>query len=84
MLETCGDGDDVFVDARRHRAYVTCGAGSVDVFEREGSTYRRIARIPTSEGARTALFVPELDRLLIAARATASTPASLWVMRPAP
>lgn len=84
MLETCGDGDDVFTDEKRHRAYVTCGAGSVDVFESEGSTYRRIARIPTSEGARTALFVPELDRLLIAARAMASTPASLWVMRPAP
>jgi len=84
MLETCGDGDDVFVDARRHRAYVTCGAGSVDVFGSEGSTYRRIARIPTIEGARTALFVPELDRLLIAVRATASTAASLWIMRPAP
>jgi hypothetical protein len=84
MLETCGDGDDVFVDARRHRAYVTCGAGFADVFEREGSTYRRIARIPISEGARTALFVPALDRLLIAARATASAPASLWIIRPVP
>jgi hypothetical protein len=84
MLETCGDGDDVFVDAKRHRAYVTCGAGFVDVFEGEGSACRRIARIPTIEGARTALFIPELDRLLIAARATASAPASLWIMRPAP
>src|SRR5438045_1145910 len=30
-LETCGDADDVFVDARRHRVYVSCGEGVVDV-----------------------------------------------------
>src|SRR4051794_754692 len=53
-LETCGDADDVFVDAKRHRVYVTCGAGSLDVFEPEANSYRRIARIPTVEGARTA------------------------------
>ena len=84
MLETCGDADDVFVDAKRHRVYVTCGAGSVDVFEPEANSYRRIARIPTIEGARTALFIPELDRLIVAARAAASVPASLWVFRPIP
>src|ERR1700693_2755166 len=38
-LDTCGDADDVFVDAQRHRVYVTCGAGLVDVFEdRAGSS----------------------------------------------
>jgi YVTN family beta-propeller protein len=83
-LETCGDADDVSVDAKRHRVYVTCGAGAVDVFEAAGDSYRRSARIPTIAGARTALFIPELDRLMVAARASGSTSASLWVFRPIP
>jgi DNA-binding beta-propeller fold protein YncE len=78
--ETCGDADDVFVDAKRQRAYVSCGAGFLDVFDTRG--FRRVARMPTTEGARTALFIPDIDRLLIAARATTSEPAALWVIRP--
>ena len=30
-LITCGDGDDVFFDAKRGRVYVSCGEGEVDV-----------------------------------------------------
>ncbi len=35
-------------------------------------------------GARTSLFVPELDRLLVAARATVREPAAIWIFRPTP
>jgi len=45
MLELCGDADDVFVDAKRHRVYISCGAGFVDVFEADGNNYRRSASI---------------------------------------
>ena len=31
--ETCGDADDVFVDRKRHRVYVSGGEGVVDVLE---------------------------------------------------
>jgi DNA-binding beta-propeller fold protein YncE len=82
--ETCGDSDDLFIDAKRGRVYVSCGAGFVDVFETKGETYRRIASIPTVSGARTSLFVPELDRLLVAARASSGEPAAIWVFRPMP
>jgi DNA-binding beta-propeller fold protein YncE len=82
--ETCGDADDLFVDTKRGRVYVSCGAGFVDVLEAKDSMNRRIARIPTVSGARTSLFVPELDRLLVAARATAREPAAIWVFRPMP
>jgi YVTN family beta-propeller protein len=82
--ETCGDSDDLFIDAKRGRVYVSCGAGFVDVFETKGEAYQRIARIPTVSGARTALFVPELDRLLVAARASAQEPAAIWIFRPLP
>jgi len=83
-LETCGDSDDVFIDRKRHQVYVACGAGAVDIFEVNGDNYRRSTHIPTVAGARTALFIPELDRLVVAARAAGSEPASLWVFRPVP
>ena len=59
--ETCSDADDVFVDRKRHRVYVSCGEGVVDVLEANEAGYRRLARVPTGSGARTSLFVPELD-----------------------
>lgn len=82
--ETCGDADDLFIDAKRGRVYVSCGSGFLDVLEAKGTTYRRIARIPTVSGARTSLFVPELDRLLVAVRTSAAEPAAIWVFRPMP
>jgi YVTN family beta-propeller protein len=82
--ETCGDVDDLFVDTKRGRVYVSCGAGYIDVFEIDGSLYRRIARLPTATGARTSLFVPEMDRLLLAVRAGPAGPAAIWVFKPMP
>jgi YVTN family beta-propeller protein len=82
--ETCGDADDLFIDAKRGRVYVSCGSGFIDVLEAKGTTYRVIARIPTVSGARTSLFVPELDRLLVAVRTSAAEPAAIWVFRPIP
>jgi hypothetical protein len=87
QLPLCGDADDLFLDARRRRLYVVCGEGAVDVFgDAEGSSRvpRHLARAPTSPGARTGLFVPELDRLVVAARAQGGEPAALLVLRPDP
>lgn len=83
-VETCGDIDDLFVDRKRNRIYASCGAGFVDVFEVDGAVYRRLNRIPTTQGARTSFFAPELDRLLVAARETSTEPAAIWIFRPLP
>jgi DNA-binding beta-propeller fold protein YncE len=83
-VPTCGDIDDLFVDSKRDRVYVSCGEGFLDVLTAEGNSYRRIAHIATAAGARTSLFVPDLDRLLLAVPARAETPAAIWVFRPAP
>ena len=83
-LNTCGDADDVFVDPKRHRVYVSCGAGSVDVFEERAGKYQRIGNIGTAPGARTSLFVPEMDRLFLAVRAAGQEIAAIWVFRPTP
>lgn len=83
-IRTCGDIDDVFVDSRRDRIYVSCGEGFLDVLAAEGSSYRSLGRIATAVGARTALFVPELDRLLLAVPAKFTAAAAIWVFRPQP
>jgi YVTN family beta-propeller protein len=83
-METCSDADDVFVDPKRRRVYASCGEGVVDVLEQRNTEYRRLARVPTVSGARTSLFVPELDRLFVAVRAKSNEPAAIWVFRPDP
>jgi YVTN family beta-propeller protein len=82
--ETCGDADDVFVDAKRHRLYVSCGEGFIDVFDARQGGYARIARLATVPGARTSLFVPALDRLFLAVRAQGREPAAIWQFRAQP
>jgi hypothetical protein len=62
---------------------VSCGQGVVDVLEASEGGYRRLARVPTVSGARTSLFVPELDRLFVAVRAGSNEPAAIWVFQPA-
>jgi hypothetical protein len=81
-MDACGDADDLFIDPKRHRVYVSCGEGVIDVFDAQ--TYRRTARIPTVSGARTAFFAPEIDRFMLAVRATAREPAAIWLFHPAP
>lgn len=84
VLDTCGDPDDVFVHPKRQRMYVSCGSGAVDVIELSKGAYYSIARVPTVAGARTALFVPQLDRLFVAVRARGSEPAAIWIFQPHP
>ena len=80
---TCRDADDIFLDPKRQRLYVSCGDGSLDVIDTHDA-FRRIARVATVAGARTALFAPDLDRLFLAVRAQRGEAASIWVFRPLP
>lgn len=82
-LPVCGDADDVFADAKRQQIYVSCGEGFIDVFAGDDTTTHR-GRIATVSGARTALFVPQRDRLYLAVRVSGSEPAAIWVFRPLP
>jgi len=77
--DTCGDADDVFVDAKRRRIYISCGDGFVDVRDARDPAYPPLARIATAKGARTSLLVPETGLFLLAVRAQAGEPAAIWV-----
>lgn len=79
----CNDADDIFVDAKRDRAYVSCGEGYLDVFAIYATKLDRVAHLRTAIGARTSLFAPELDRLFVATPAAAGQSAAVWVYKPA-
>jgi len=65
--EISGDTDDLFLDGKRKRIYVSCGEGSLDVLEqREADHWARVGKVRTAPGARTSLFISELDLLCVA------------------
>jgi DNA-binding beta-propeller fold protein YncE len=83
-IETCSDSDDVFFDAKRSSVYVSCGEGFIEIIADQGNSYARQAKLATIGGARTSLFVPQLDRLFLAVRANGQAPAAVWIFKPRP
>ncbi len=79
----CADADDVFFDARRARIYLLCGAGRIGVLQRQAMKLPPLPPIFTTPGARTGLFVPELDLLFVARPASGQAGAAILVYRPA-
>src|SRR5215210_5219215 len=77
--DTCGDVDDLFLDAKRQRIYISCGEGFIDVRDATKATFPRLAQIPTVPGARTSFYASEIDRLFLAVRGQAGQPAAIWV-----
>ena len=61
-----GDPDDIFYDRQNGEIYISDGQGFVDVITEQGNDYHVIAKIKTENGARTSLFVPQLNRLYVA------------------
>ena len=79
-ISTVGDADDLFFDAARKTVYVIGGAGFVDVV-RAGPENKlaSVAHVRTATGARTGLFVPEWNELLVAAPRRGTWQARLMV-----
>ena len=79
-LPTVGDADDVFVDEALRMIYVIGGEGFVDVlYVREHDAMVSRAKVPTAPGARTGLYVPEWNKLLVAAPRQGTSEARLLV-----
>lgn len=84
-LESSGDADDLFYDARSRRIYLSGGEGAITVYEQQApDRYRIIGRVRSAPGARTSLFVPEQDRLYVAAPARGGREAEILVYEVAP
>jgi hypothetical protein len=83
-MPLCGDADDVYFDAAHARIYASCGAGDLAVFQRN-SSWQALEPVRTASGARTSLYVPQLDRLYVAERAgLGRSDAAIRVYRPTP
>lgn len=81
-LPTVGDSDDVFYDRKRREIYATGGEGAIVIYrQQDANDYRETGRVETVRGARTSLFVPELDRLFVAARQQGGSPAQIKVYK---
>src|SRR5215203_6761943 len=66
-LDSPGDADDIFYDAKAKRIYVSGGDGAIRAFAQKGANdYESLGEISTNSGARTSLFVPESRRLYVA------------------
>jgi len=74
VRSTCGDADDLFL-VRGH-VLLICGTGYVEVIAANGDS----VRVQTASGARTGLYVPELDRLFVAVPAR-GRPAAILAYR---
>jgi DNA-binding beta-propeller fold protein YncE len=66
-LDSPGDADDIFYDEARARIYISGGEGLIAVVQQQDADhYKTVAKIPTAPGARTSLWVPEMNRLYLA------------------
>jgi hypothetical protein len=79
-MDAVGDTDDLFYDGARKRLYVGGGEGFLDLFQRQDADhFNRIAHLATAAGARTSLFVAELNRLYLAVPHRGSQKAAIRV-----
>lgn len=75
-----GDPDDIFYNNAGKEIYVSCGEGFVDVFKQSGAnSYTSKGKIATHPGARTSLFVPGLNQLIVASPSRFDRDASLLI-----
>jgi DNA-binding beta-propeller fold protein YncE len=84
-LPSPDDADDIFYDSSRQRIYVSGGDGSIGIFQQnDADHYQTMTKIPTSSGARTSLFVPELSRFYLAVPHRGAQTAEVRVYEAAP
>ncbi|MHB8565576.1 MAG: YncE family protein [Nitrososphaerales archaeon] len=67
-LNMSSDADDIYYDPLSGLILASCGQGFVDVIRQQNvDSYQYVSSIPTTPIARTSLFVPQLEKLFVAA-----------------
>ena len=65
-MDIANDADDIFYDYAKKRIYVSCGEGFINIFQQQDANhYSALTDVPTAQGARTSLFVPELHSFYV-------------------
>lgn len=66
-IDIVKDPDDIFYDESNRQIYVSGGDGfDYIISDNGGDSYSIIAKIPTGQGARTSLLVPQTEKLYVA------------------
>jgi YVTN family beta-propeller protein len=79
-LEIDNDTDDIFYDSYSKQIYVSSGGGYIDVFKQiDKNKYESISKIESRSRARTSLFIPELNQLIVAAPSRSGKEAQLMI-----
>jgi len=80
----CAEPGQLLTDDSRHRAYLICGDGRIQVFARDAAgAYADIGSVPTDKGAVAALLVPTSGRLFLGVPAEAGHGAEIRIYAPA-
>jgi DNA-binding beta-propeller fold protein YncE len=80
VLDIADDADDIFYDAAKKLVYVSCGEGFINIFQQQDANhYTAIVSVPTAQGARTSLFVPELHHFYLAVPGIANQESKILV-----
>lgn len=77
-VKSDGDSDDLFYSLFDHLIYMSCGSGQVDIFRQsDTSLYELQSKVESRPGARTALYLPTLSELVVAAPSRPGNKATL-------
>jgi DNA-binding beta-propeller fold protein YncE len=80
--DTGGDADDMSFDPTVGQIYLACGDGVITVVQQiNADRYQRLANVPTADGARNSLFVPDLKAFYVAMPHRAGQSAELRAYR---
>ena len=81
-FQISGDTDDLFLDAKRNRVYISCGEGFIDILQfSTGNAAERLPRLQTRPGARTSFFSPDLGAFCLGVPQQGATAAELRIFR---
>ena len=79
-LDISKDADDIYYDVRTKLLYIACGDGFIKVIKQQDADhYELIDKIPTSAGARTGIFVSELNRFYVGVPSSTNSAAEIRV-----
>jgi hypothetical protein len=80
--ELVDDVDDVFYDPTSRTIFASGGGGAINIYKADSKiVFQKLANIPTRDGARTSLLVPDMKMLILAQRAAGQKEASIACYR---
>jgi DNA-binding beta-propeller fold protein YncE len=79
-LPTVDRADDMYYNPKTKQIYVSGGNGFIGVYsQKDPDHYEEIAKIPSGPAAKVSIFIPELNRLYVAASAEGANSAKVLV-----